>query len=294
MTMTAPPPVVTAPVTTTEPTRQTVRVHHPYGPSVTDVWYPPVDSGQVPVLLIHGWGGSGSYWQQTARTLAQAVRVIVPDLPGTGRSQPVKKTRNLYDQVRTISDILDHLEVEQVQIVGHSMGGAMAVLLSAQQPDRVTRLVLTSLTFFMTKRQENIYATVMGVFRWSMLFRPDWLTHVPGISQMMATHYFHRVPDDPPVLRQGLKDYLQLDRATALACAANATDPQITEAGYDVQAPTLLVASRQDQMMPLENVDFTCNIIPDCQVRWIEECGHLPMVEKPAEYMAILTDFLDL
>ncbi len=46
--------------------------------------------------------------------------------------------------------------------------------------------------------------------------------------------------------------------------------------------------------MPLENVDYTAKRIPNCRVRWIDKCGHLPMVEKPAQYMAILNNFLEL
>ena len=61
-----------------------------------------------------------------------------------------------------------------------------------------------------------------------------------------------------------------------------------------MQVPSLLVACRQDQVMPVENVDYSVSVIPDCQLHWIEECGHLPMVEKADEYMAILHDFLHL
>lgn len=266
----------------------------PYGPLVVDIWEPETQATVTPILLVHGWGGTGSYWEQMARALSKTARVIVPDLPGTGRSQPIRRTHNLFDQVDVLAELLDLLELDNVQIVGHSMGSAMSTLLASKYPRRVERLVLTSLTFFMTKQQEHIYENVMRVFRVSMHFRPNWLVDVPGMTRMLGQQYFHRLPSDKAVLRQGLQDYLDLDRATAVACANNATDMRIKEAGYQVQAPTLLVVCRQDLMMPLENVDFTAEIIPDCDIRWIEECGHLPMVEKPDEYLAILREFLEL
>jgi pimeloyl-ACP methyl ester carboxylesterase len=95
-------------------------------------------------------------------------------------------------------------------------------------------------------------------------------------------------------LRQGLTEYLTLDYDTAVACANDASDPAIPAAGARVQVPTLLIACRQDEVMPVENVDYTMRVIPNSSVRWIEQCGHLPMVEKPAEYLALLREFLVL
>ncbi|MCU0514625.1 MAG: alpha/beta hydrolase [Anaerolineae bacterium] len=269
-------------------------LEQPAGPLVVDVYEPVSASAAPPVLLIHGWGGTGSYWRQTAHALSETVTVIVPDLPGTGRSQPVRAPRSMFDQVATLQALLADLQVERVQVVGHSMGGGMAVLLAAECPQRVERLVLTSLTFFMTASQKQTYLSMMTLFRAMMHFRPAWLEQVPGMAGLMAKQYFYRVPDDPATLREGLHEYLALDRETALRCAADAVDDRIPRAGAMIRVPTLLVAGRHDQMMPAKNVTYTLSILPNSQVRWIEACGHLPMVEKPAEYQSILRDFLQL
>lgn len=289
--------VISAPATTnnhSQPaprTPRTVNVPCPAGKVVVDVW-DAVQSDAPPIVLIHGWGGSGSYWRNTAAALAQHATIIVPDLPGTGRSQPVKSTQNMYQQVKNLAFMLDALQVPQAQIVGHSMGSAMALLLTAQQPQRVDRLVLTSMTFFMTQAQKDFYHRLMLGFHVMMWFRPAWLVDVPGMANMMARQYFYRVPEDKAILRQGLRDYLELDRATALACADNATDDAILEAGKKITAPVLLIAARQDNMMPKENVGYTLDILQNSRVRWIEDCGHLPMVEKPMHYLALLREFL--
>ncbi len=264
------------------------------GPMVVDVWNPIMPSGEPPVLLVHGWGGTGSYWAHTAHELARTVKVIVPDLPGTGRSRPVKKTHNMFDQVNALVDLVDTLELDTVQVVGHSMGGAMVLLLAEKRPEAIERIVLTSLSFFRTSAQIEVYRSVMRAFKVSMYLRAEWMAAVPGMEKLMARHYFHRIPNDKPLLKQGLMDFLQLHNGTATACADDATDPAIPEAGANIHVPTLLVACRQDNMMPMENVDHTANIIPNCQVQWMEECGHLPMVEKPDEYLSILKNFLRL
>jgi len=291
--------VSTRPIETTQRTaptwaKRTLTLQRAQGPLVVDVWETAHPSSLPPVLLIHGWGGTGSYWESTAEFLAQYVNVIVPDLPGTGRSQPVKSAQTMYDQIDALVDVLDALGLDCVQVNGHSMGGAMALLLADKQPQRVERLVLTSVSFFKTHAQEQIYSVIMQAFKASMLYRPRWLADMPSVTRMMATRYFHNIPDDPALLRQGLLDFLELDRATATACADNAADKTIPKAGERVQVPVMIIACPQDKVMPSENVDYTAKIIPDCQVRWIDQCGHMPMIEKADEYRGILREFIRL
>lgn len=277
-----------------EPQKETITIDHKSGPLVMDIWYPGHPTTALPILLIHGWGGTGSYWEKTARALGATNHVVVPDLPGTGRSQPVRRPQDMFDQVATLADILHQLKLDRVQIVGHSMGSAMGLLLADAHPDKVDRLVMTSMCFFLNEAQEKVYHSIMKFMHLTMRFRPDFLSSIPGVSRLMGMRYFYRFPDDPAILQQGLKDYLELDYETAVACADDACSPKIPKAGGRIQAPVLLVACRQDQVMPVENVDYTAGIIPDCQVRWLDRCGHLPMVEKPDEYLAILQEFLQL
>lgn len=279
---------------TKERTLYTHRLKRDYGYLVVDEWEAANPSGELPVMLIHGWGGSGTYWRNTAIALSETVRVIVPDLPGTGRSQPMTKIHNMFDQVNVLIDIMHTLDIDRVQVVGHSMGGAMALVLDSCYPEHIDRIVLTSLTFFKTERQKKIYGNVMQGLKLSLKLRAKWMSSIPGGAQLMAKQYFYRVPKDNPLLQAGLKDFLELHLDTAVACANDVTHPSIPNAGAELNIPVLLIACRQDNMMPVENVDYTKNIIPNCQVQWIEECGHIPMVEKPDEFLALLRKFLQL
>lgn len=277
---------------TTVEQQHTLTFARPHGPLVVDVWESRTPTTAPPILLIHGWGNAGGYWRHTAQQLAATNQVIVPDLPGTGRSQPVNKAQSMYDQVATLADLLDTLALSNVQVVGHSMGGAMALLLADRCPTQVTRLVLTSTCFFRTEQQQQIYRTIIQFTYLAMRFRPTWLADMPLAAKLMAKRYFYRVPRKKELLRQGFLDYLTLDRGTAIACANNACDSAIPDAGVRIQVPTLLIACRQDQVMPVENVEHTVRTIPNAQAQWIDKCGHLPMVEKPAEYLALLRGFL--
>lgn len=279
----------------TAPTRTPRTLDLACGPMVVDVWTPAVDdSGITPVLLVHGWGGSGSYWAEVAADLARDTTVYVPDLPGTGRSQPVKSAQNIRAQVSNLLAMVDALRLNRLQVIGHSMGSAMALLMAEARPGLVERLILTSFTFFKTEAQKRTYRRVMSTMYQTMKVRAPWMANVPGAIEMMGKQYFYRLPRKRPVLRQGLVDYLELDYDTAIACADDATDPMIPTAGATWHGPTLLIAARNDMMMPQENVAYTLDILQDADVRWIERCGHIPMVEKTGEFLQHTREFLAL
>jgi 3-oxoadipate enol-lactonase len=95
-----------------------------------------------PLLLIHGLGSSGADWGLQVPVLEKRFRVIVPDLPGSGRSHPPRGEYSIAGFASAVWALLDHLGIERVNIVGFSMGGAVAIEMSLQRPDGVQRLGL--------------------------------------------------------------------------------------------------------------------------------------------------------
>ncbi len=275
------------------PARQTLTLEHAGGPLVLDLWEPEQPSGSPPILLVHGWGASSSYWRLTAEALAQTSRVIVPDLPGTGRSQPVASPQGMFDQAASLRRILDELALEQVHVVGHSMGGAMGILLSDWEPERIARLVLTSLCLFTSNTERQFFRTLTQTFRITMALRKTPLAEIPLFAKAMTSRYFYRMPARTDLVRQLYRDFLELDAASAISCAAGAVDPEIDLAASRLVAPTLLIVCRQDRLMPIHNVNFTARLIPRCDVHWLEGSGHLPMLERPDEYVGLLRGFLE-
>jgi pimeloyl-ACP methyl ester carboxylesterase len=261
-------------------------------PLVVDIYAPPAETGQLPVLLLHGWGGSGRYWQPTIERLRAEHTLIVPDLPGVGRSLPVSAARTIFDQASVVEQLLAHLEIGRVMLVGHSMGAGIAIVLAARRPELIDRLVLVGVSLFRNDIERTFFNSVTEVAGLMMRFRPTLLADLPLLTQQFATRFFHRVPDDPQLLREGFLDYLTMDYETALASARSASDPRINAAARKIACPTLIVAPRQDRVMPTANLDVTIEAIAGAQLRWIEECGHIPMVEKADEFAEVVRAFL--
>jgi pimeloyl-ACP methyl ester carboxylesterase len=259
---------------------------------VADVYDAPAPDAP-PVLLIHGWGGSGRYWRGTVERLNARFGFLVPDLLGFGRSLPVRRGRDIFDQADALEVLLAHLGVARAHVVGHSTGGAIAMVLAARRPDLVERLALVSVGLFRNTTERNLFNAVMGVTGAFMRLRGAWMAEIPFLVQQTARRYFFEIPDDPELLRAGLRDYLMMDYATALKSARSAVSDAIPTAARQIQAPTLLIAAREDQSMPPANVEYTATVIPHAQTRWIERCGHLPMVERADEFAAVLGEFFE-
>lgn len=269
---------------------QTITLQLDAGPIVADIYE---RSPELPtVLLIHGWGGSGRYWRGTVERLSDRFNFVVPDLPGVGRALPVRRPLDMFGQVVALEALLAHLGVQRAHVVGHSMGGGIAILLAAKRPELVERLVLTAISLFRSDAERAFFGTITEAAGAMMRLRATWMADMPFMTRQFAARFFHRVPNDDKVLREGFLDYLQMDHATALASARSASSAAIPEAAGRIQAPTLLVAAREDKVMPPANIPFTLSAIPGSRVRWIERCGHLPMIERADEYAAILGEFL--
>src|SRR5262249_4219640 len=101
--------------------------------------------GGPAVVLIHGQGGSWQWWLRVMPKVARHVRMIAVDLPGFGQSEPIAAEDDVFgEHVATIAGLLDHLGLARATVVGHSMGGLVALQLACDHPERVAGLLLTN------------------------------------------------------------------------------------------------------------------------------------------------------
>jgi 3-oxoadipate enol-lactonase len=95
-----------------------------------------------PLLLIHGLGGSGADWVFQVAALEKRFQVIIPDLPGSGHSPPPRGEYTINGFAGALWSLLDHLRISRANIIGFSLGGAVALEMAAQRPECVPRLGL--------------------------------------------------------------------------------------------------------------------------------------------------------
>jgi len=244
-----------------------------------------------PVVLIHGSGpGVTSYanWRLVLPALAENFRVLAPDMVGFGFSE---RPANIQYGVQTWADqvvgLMDTLELPRAHMVGNSFGGAIALRIATQHPDRVGKLVLMGsmgVPFPITEGLERVWGyepsfenmrKVLDVFAYSRDLVNDELAEVryrgsiqPGFQESFSAMF--------PAPRQRWVD------AMATADAAIAALPH----------QTLLIHGREDQVIPLATSLRLLELIDRSELHVFGRCGHWTQIERTDEFNRLLVDFL--
>jgi pimeloyl-ACP methyl ester carboxylesterase len=228
-----------------------------------------------PLLLIHGAGGQHTNWPPQVRRLGLA-RAFVPDLPGHGRSEgPVCESVEAY--AARLLALMDALEIDSFIPVGHSMGGAVALQLALDAPNRVAGLAVISAGATLPVDddlirliQEDFKAAVGAIVE--RAYGPAADDELKRLGRRMLSH------TAPDVL---LSDYL--------ACRAFDASVRLGE----VDVPALVVGGAADRMAPPEHSAALAERLPRAELHLIEEAGHMLPVEYPDILAGLIRDWLE-
>jgi pimeloyl-ACP methyl ester carboxylesterase len=262
------------------------------------------------MLLLHGWGGSSRHWHWTMQGLADIRTIYAPDLPGYGDSPPLPGPTSAERLAECVIEFADKLHIEQFDVNGHSFGAAVAAYIAARYPERVRQVVISSFGMFSDMEQlvmNYIYLqTYLPLYfghTWLGLWQP-WMTawqlamlwagSAPGVSWSIARPFFFQMPADLQLVREGYNEFMLMDPRTSLENTFSLGNPALRTALTQIQAPTLLVGGRQDMIVSPDHIANAARIIPNCHTAWVDDCGHVPMIEQPLAYQTVLHEFLTL
>ena len=248
--------------------------------------------GQPPVLFIHGSGpgvSAWANWRLALPVIAQDRRVIAPDMVGFGYTdRPVNIAYTMDTWVQQALDLLDALELPQVDLVGNSFGGALALALAIRAPERVRRLVLmgsVGVPFPITPGLDAVWGyqpslanmkALLDIFAHSRKLVTDELAQMryeasirPGFQESFSAMF--------PAPRQRWVDAMTSDEAAIRA----------------LPHETLIVHGREDQVIPLGNSLTLGQWIPNSQLHVFGHCGHWTQIEHAARFARLVGDFLN-
>lgn len=234
-------------------------------------------TGYDAVLLVHGWMVSGQVWDPLAEELTGR-RLVCPDLRGSGRSTPARRDLRLERLARDVLAVAEHAGLERFALVGHSMGGQVALLAAALVPDRITSLALLNPV---PPGGLALPEPVVEAFRGA-----------GGNADALGS-----------ILDASCRDLPSHRRATLVADALTIEPDWIAE-GFDiwrvggveaaasqVRAPTLVVAT-DDPFLSRELLDVAVRAkISRAELTVIPEAGHYPQLERAAATGAVLEAF---
>jgi len=243
-----------------------------------------------PAVLIHGSGpGVTSYanWRLVPPALAENFRVVAPDMVGFGFSE---RPANIEYGIQTWADqvvgLMDTLELPKAHLVGNSFGGAIALRIAAQHPDRVGKLVLMGsmgVPFPITKGLERVWGYEpsfenmrkgLDVFAYSRDLVNDELAEVryrasiqPGFQESFAAMF--------PAPRQ---------RWVEAMCTPEDEIRQLPHR-------TLIVHGREDQVIPAQTSLRLMELIDNADLRVFSHCGHWSMIERTKDFNRNVSEF---
>lgn len=247
--------------------------------------------GDAPaVVMLHGLGGSLHSWEPWALALASEFRVIRFDFPGSGLSPP--DPTGDYSTARdleVLAALLDALNVRQVSLIGHSMGGRIAWNFAAKNPERIQRLVLVAPDGFASPGFEYDAPAVlprsMAIMNFTLpraLYRsvlaPAY-ARPSFISEQLLTRYHDLML--APGARQAFIGRMQ---QTVLV------DP--VPLLNTLHMPTLVLWGESDGMIPVSNASDYLAALPDATLITFPDVGHLPQEEAAAQSLPPVQQFL--
>jgi pimeloyl-ACP methyl ester carboxylesterase len=274
-------------------------VASPESVTVTQVGVPPlketvvfgqkikyVDVGSGPVVvLLHGLGGNSSNWAFNISALSAKYRVIAPDQIGFGRSDKPLINYRVGTYADFLDKLLDGLNVERATLVGNSMGGWIAALYAVKYPKRVERLVLVDAAGFAPPKELDL-STLSGL-------NPSTREQV---RNLMGLVFFN------PLFKTDAA--VDATLAARISAGDGYTIQSLVESIYRnedmldgklaaVKQPALIIWGRNDGLTPLarEGEKYKREM-PSAQFVVFEQCGHVPQVERAAEFNAAVLKFL--
>jgi pimeloyl-ACP methyl ester carboxylesterase len=252
------------------------------------------EAGQgPPLLLLHGLGATKAEFLPSVAALGQSYRTIAVDLPGFGDSdKPFPASYDAPMFAKWVIALMDALGLDKAHVLGHSMGGRVALEVGMRSPDRVKRLVL--MTPSMAWLSDRPFAPALKLIRPELgIIQPAPKNFVEGIVKRVVpggdTHFI------APALDEFLRSYLTPRGRVAFYAAARniyLEEPSNFWNGLEALSPdALFIWGRRDGLVPIGFARHVKKRLPaasHCEL----DCGHVPQLERPAQLHAAITRFL--
>jgi len=235
----------------------------------------PVPAAQPPVFFVHGAGGSHQHWLYQVRDLPEAAS-YAPDLPGHGRSGGGGR-----NQIPAYGDwlvgLLDELELEQAILVGHSMGGAIALDLALRYPQRVAGLGLVA-----TGARLRVAPALLDALRQE----PE-----SGVKMIADWSFGPEAPQEICRLARRQMNMVAPDVLYGDFVACDEFD--VVGRLDEIEAPAFVLCGTQDRMTPVKYATFLRDQIEGATLTLAEGAGHMVMLEQPRAVTEALASFLE-
>jgi pimeloyl-ACP methyl ester carboxylesterase len=243
-----------------------------------------------PVLLLHGWLGSWQLYRNTIEVLGKEFRTYALDFWGFGESDTIRETQlfAVDNFVEMVAQFMDRLGIPKAPLIGHSMGGTVALSTAVRHPEKIVKVVVIGSPI--VGNSLNVFLKLAGIpFVAALLFKfPPLLKIVIG---MIA--YFLSTPQDRVALtRMIMSDLSQVTMNSFFQSIGTLRRTDLRPVLDQVRVPTLGMYGRWDMIVHPNQSKVLQAGVKHAQISWYKEAGHFPMMDEPERFNGELRDFL--
>lgn len=242
-----------------------------------------------PLMLIAGLGSDSQSWLSILDDLAGHYTVITMDHQGIARSSPLKTETSIHKMADDCLSILAHLGISSAHLLGHSMGGFIAMDMAIRHPERVDRLVLAGTSSFSCRRNKALLTDwafyleqgmdpelwFRNIFYW--VFSPAFFENEEMVRDFINFELAYPYPIDPFTFRNQAEAIHQFD---------------CRETVSKIASRTLVVAGQDDLLFSPDDCHRLAQAIPHAHYRLVPNVGHSLFTENPKAFHAIVLEFL--
>lgn len=231
----------------------------------------------------HGFVGGGGYFAPQATRLARFFDVICPDLPGFAGSAGERGDMTVPGLARALIALLDELGIERFSLLGHSLGGAVALQTALDRPERITKLVLygTGSTGKLPRRFETIEDTLRRI-------QSDG---IEATAKRIAATWFVE-GERAPMYEFCVAAAGQPDQSAAMQVMENVQTWDVDDRLDELDMPVLVICGDRDRSYGLEDTLAMAQRIVGSQFCVIPNCAHAAHLEMPEMFTDLLATFL--
>ena len=235
------------------------------------------------VLMLHGWMGQIDSFAPVIQELQKHRKVYAIDFPGQGgASSAPTEPMNMDDYVDIVVQFIRQMGISGTDIVNHSFGGRVSIILAAKHPELVGKIVFTDAAGIRPKRTFKYYVKVYTYKFCKWAAKHDF---VKKILRVFGSDVEKRIKN------AGSDDYKQLS-GVMRPTFSNVVNEDLTHYLKHIKAPSLLIYGRQDTSTPVYMGEIMEKNIPDAGLIVLENAGHFAYLDQFPQYIAIVKNFL--
>lgn len=251
-----------------------------------EIFYKVIGKGQ-PVVLLHGFAEDSSIWKEQMNFLQEYCQIIIPDLPGTGKSGMLPKNATIDDYATSVNALLSNEQIEKCILLGHSMGGYITLAFAERYAEKLKAIGFVHSTAFAdndekkASREKGIQMMEeYGVFSFLKNTTPNLF------SENYKKQYSEKVSD---LIEQG-KNFSK--EALVQYYTAMMNRPDRTEVLAKSNVPVLFIIGSEDKAAPLEDLLKQVSLPTISHIHIMEGVGHMSMWEEADKLNDYLLEFI--